>query len=89
MAATVAASPTASDVTIDVLTGSTLAAITSIAGTGLPELVAAMELNDQPPTGWDETLIADPSWVYVVVTAEDGVVEVVGLTLRCQVEGAV
>lgn len=69
-------------VTLDVQTGATLAGCTSITGTGKPAMAAVSELPDQVPSGWTTTTIADPSWVYVNVTAISGALEVVNLTLK-------
>lgn len=86
LAATVGGTPTSSSVVVDVLVGATLATAASICGTAEPELTSDVELNDQPPTGWSSVVIPDPSWVKAVVESADGTVEVVGLTLRLQVE---
>ena len=85
MAALVGDTPTASDVVVDVLTGATLATLSSITGTAEPELTADIELTEQPITGWGTTAIVDPSWVQAIVESADGTVEVVGLTLRLRV----
>jgi hypothetical protein len=82
MAGTVAGTPTASDVVIDVLAGATLATVVSMTGAATPELTADIELNDQPVSAWTFALLTDPSWVMALVTDADGTVEVVGLTLR-------
>jgi hypothetical protein len=84
LAATVAGTPTAGNVEVDVLVGATLAAAVTIVASAPPELTADVELNDQPPTGWTTT-IADPSWVLVSVTSVDGTLEVVSLMLRVTV----
>ncbi len=81
IAATVGGVSQVGSCVLDVQAGSTLATTASICGTNRPTLAAAAELNDQPPTDWQVT-IPDPSWVLVRVDSADGVLEVVGLTLR-------
>jgi hypothetical protein len=82
LAGTVAGVAAARSVTVDVQTGTTLAAVASICGTNKPALVTQNERADQPPTSWTATAINDPMWVLVTATAVDGVIEVVSLTLR-------
>lgn len=82
LAATTAGLAHAGTVTLDVQTGATLAGCTSIAGSGQPTMAGVAELADQSPSGWTTSTIADPSWVYVYVTAISGGLEVVSLTLQ-------
>lgn len=85
LAATIAGLAHAGSVTIDVQTGATLAACVSIAGTGQPSMTALSEITEQPPAGWTATTIANPSWLYVTVSAVSGGLEVVSLTLQMAV----
>lgn len=85
LAVTVAGATVSGSVTVDVLVGATMSTLASICSTSLPALVAQAELADRPPgVGWTVT-IPDPSWMMVKVTATNGTIEVVSLTLRLSV----
>lgn len=73
---------------VDVQVGTTLAGVASICGgTGnQPQLSAQSERADQAPTGWT-TQIADARWLVATVVTADGTLEVLGLTLRCSIDG--
>lgn len=81
LAATVAGAARSGTCVLDVLVGSTLAGAVSICGTNRPSLTAQAERPDLLPTSW-VTTIPDPSWLLARVVSTDGVLEVVGLTLR-------
>jgi hypothetical protein len=88
IAATVAGAAHSGSCRLDVRAGSSLASVSSICGSNFPNLSSQAELSDQSPTGW-VTTIADAAWLYVVVTSTDGVLEVVGLTLRMVIDADV
>lgn len=84
MAATIAGRAASGSCTIDVLAGATLGTVSSICGGHPPRLAAQAELDEQPPTNWSSSL-NDPIWLEAFVTSVDGVLELVGLTLRLAV----
>lgn len=85
LAATVAGVTFPGSVTVDVLVGLSLGLAASICGGSPPRLAGQSELNDQVPLLWS-TSIPDPSSLAMRVTAVDGILEQVGLTLRVSVD---
>jgi len=82
LAGLVSAVSTAGSVTLDVGFGSSMSSINSITGTGPPRLSSQFERTDVTPTGWTTLLIPDQRWLYVRPSFVDGVLQMVGLTLR-------
>lgn len=85
LAGLVSAVSTAGSVTLDVGFGSSISSINSMTGTGPPRLSSQFERTDVTPTGWTTLLIPDQRWLYVRPSTVDGVLQMVGLTLRVAV----
>jgi hypothetical protein len=86
MGATVAGAAASGAITVDLLTGASLSSLASICGGAPPAFVSTDEQTEVLPTAaWTVTL-PDPSWLMASVTAADGVLEEVGLTLRVSVD---
>jgi hypothetical protein len=85
MGATVGGTPTAGSLTVDLRADTSLGGLASICGGAPPNLAGSERTEVLPSATWTPVL-PDPTWLMAVVTAADGVLEVVGLTLRVSVD---
>jgi hypothetical protein len=85
MAGEIANASASGTITVDILTGATLATVATICSSQKPTLTAQAERADQLPGNLWTVQIADPQWIMAKVTSTGGTLEVVSLTLRCAV----
>jgi hypothetical protein len=86
MGATVVGVPTSGAITVDLLAGASLSSLASLCGGAPPALAGTVEQTEVLPTAAWTVALPDPSWLMASVTAADGVLEEVGLTLRVSVD---